>query len=110
MTQVKICGIGSIEEGMLAIQLGASALGLVSEMPSGPGMISESSIARIAASWSTTTCATWIGEGQSRPPPSVLGVNRLVFPELVAEIEAVGSVPSACRGPELTTAYGIRVR
>lgn len=36
---VKICCIQSIEEARLAIKYGAYALGLVSEMPSGPGMI-----------------------------------------------------------------------
>lgn len=46
--RVKICCIGSIEEAQIAIDHGASALGLVSEMPSGPGVISEQLIARIA--------------------------------------------------------------
>ncbi len=46
--RIKICCISSIEETQLAIQYGASALGLVSEMPSGPGVISETSIAEIA--------------------------------------------------------------
>ena len=47
--RVKICCIGSIEEAWMAIRYGASAIGLVSEMPSGPGVISEDLIARIAA-------------------------------------------------------------
>jgi phosphoribosylanthranilate isomerase len=47
--RVKICCIGSLEEAKLAIDYGASALGLVSEMPSGPGVISEGSIAQIAS-------------------------------------------------------------
>jgi phosphoribosylanthranilate isomerase len=47
--RVKICCIGSLEEASLAIELGASALGLVSEMPSGPGVIPEDLIALIAA-------------------------------------------------------------
>ena len=47
--RVKICCIGSIDEAWLAIRYGASALGLVSEMPSGPGVISETVIAEIAA-------------------------------------------------------------
>jgi phosphoribosylanthranilate isomerase len=46
--RVKICCISSVEEAWLAIGYGASALGLVSEMPSGPGVISEDLIARIA--------------------------------------------------------------
>ena len=47
--RVKICCINSIEEAWIAIEHGASALGLVSEMPSGPGVISEKLIAEIAA-------------------------------------------------------------
>jgi phosphoribosylanthranilate isomerase len=46
---VKICCISSVEEARLAITSGASALGLVSAMPSGPGVIDDSTIARIAA-------------------------------------------------------------
>ncbi len=48
MTKVKICCISSVEEAELAIKYGASALGLVSEMPSGPGVISEKKISEIA--------------------------------------------------------------
>jgi len=48
--RVKICCIGSVEEAKLAIGFGAAALGLVSEMPSGPGVIPEDLIAHIAAS------------------------------------------------------------
>jgi len=47
--RVKICCIADLEEARLAIRHGASALGLVSRMPSGPGVISESTIAEIAA-------------------------------------------------------------
>jgi len=47
--KVKICCIQSVQEAELAIKYGASALGLVSEMPSGPGIISEREIAIIAS-------------------------------------------------------------
>jgi phosphoribosylanthranilate isomerase len=47
--RVKICCISSPEEARLAISYGASALGLVSAMPSGPGPIPEELIAEIAA-------------------------------------------------------------
>jgi phosphoribosylanthranilate isomerase len=47
--RVKICCISSVGEATLAIRHGASALGLVSKMPSGPGVISEELIAEIAA-------------------------------------------------------------
>jgi phosphoribosylanthranilate isomerase len=47
--RVKICCIASVEEAWMAIDHGASALGLVSEMPSGPGPIPEELIKEIAA-------------------------------------------------------------
>ncbi|MBT8387152.1 MAG: phosphoribosylanthranilate isomerase [Ignavibacteria bacterium] len=46
--KIKICCIQSVEEAELAIKYGASSIGLVSEMPSGPGVISEGSIIEIA--------------------------------------------------------------
>ncbi|MDT5158102.1 MAG: phosphoribosylanthranilate isomerase [Acidobacteriota bacterium] len=48
-TRVKICCIASVEEARVAVECGASAVGLVSEMPSGPGVIAEELIAEIAA-------------------------------------------------------------
>lgn len=46
--RVKVCCIASLEEALLAVRYGASALGLVSTMPSGPGVIDDDAIARIA--------------------------------------------------------------
>jgi phosphoribosylanthranilate isomerase len=47
--RVKICCIQSVEEAMTAIGLGASAVGLVARMPSGPGPITDDQIREIAA-------------------------------------------------------------
>jgi len=47
--RVKICCIASIDEAWMAIDHGASAIGLVSAMPSGPGPIPEELIVEIAA-------------------------------------------------------------
>ena len=47
--RVKVCCIATVAEAWLAIDHGASAIGLVSAMPSGPGPIDESLIAEIAA-------------------------------------------------------------
>jgi len=47
--RVKICCIRSVEEAWTAVRHGASALGLVSHMPSGPGVIPDERIATIAA-------------------------------------------------------------
>lgn len=46
--KVKICCIKSLAEAQLAIQAGASALGLVGHMPSGPGIIDDATIFQIA--------------------------------------------------------------
>jgi phosphoribosylanthranilate isomerase len=48
--RIKICCISSREEARLAIDYGASAVGLVSAMPSGPGIIPEEQILDIVAS------------------------------------------------------------
>ena len=47
--RVKICCIASIAEAWMAIDRGASCIGLVSAMPSGPGPIDEDLIAEIAS-------------------------------------------------------------
>ena len=46
--RVKICCISSIDEAKMAIEHGASALGLVGHMPSGPGVIEDELIYQIA--------------------------------------------------------------
>lgn len=48
--RVKICCISSLEEAKMAISAGASALGLVGNMPSGPGIIKDELIRDIAKS------------------------------------------------------------
>lgn len=75
--RVKICCIGSVEEAWTAIRVGASALGLVSAMPSGPGVIPDNRIAEIAA---------------SVPPgvASVLLTSRQDAAEIVAQQRAAG--------------------
>lgn len=45
---IKICCISSVEEARMAVEAGVSAVGLVSEMPSGPGVIDEPLIVEIA--------------------------------------------------------------
>lgn len=49
-THIKICCISSVQEANLAIDAGASAIGLVGNMPSGPGIISDELIAEISLS------------------------------------------------------------
>ena len=47
-THVKICCIKNIEEARIAIKSGASAIGLVGNMPGGPGIIPDETIEKIA--------------------------------------------------------------
>ncbi len=47
--RIKICCIRDVAEAWLAIGHGVSALGLVSAMPSGPGVIEEAMIAEVAS-------------------------------------------------------------
>lgn len=47
--KVKICCISNIEEAALAIKYGSDILGLVGEMPSGPGIISDEEILKISS-------------------------------------------------------------
>lgn len=46
--RVKICCISSTQEALISVKYGASALGLVGKMPSGPGIIDDELIASIA--------------------------------------------------------------
>ena len=47
--RVKACCIASEPEAAIAIAHGASALGLVSQMPSGPGVVDDDIIAQVIA-------------------------------------------------------------
>lgn len=49
MTQLKVCCIASVEDAELAVAHGASAIGLVSAMPSGPGVVDDAVIREVAA-------------------------------------------------------------
>lgn len=48
LPHIKICCISTVEEAQQAVRHGAAALGLVSQMPSGPGVIPDELIAEIA--------------------------------------------------------------
>ena len=61
MIRVKICCITSTEEARAAVAAGASALGLVSRMPSGPGVIDDETIAAITADVAAQRSAGLVG-------------------------------------------------
>lgn len=78
LPKVKICCIASPDEARMAIRAGASALGLVAEMPSGPGVISDDMIRRIA---------------RSTPPPiaTFLLTSRTRAAQIAAHQQATGA-------------------
>jgi phosphoribosylanthranilate isomerase len=93
--QVKVCCISSAAEARLAIAEGAGALGLVSEMPSGPGVISEAQIAEIAAAVPAPiatfllTCrqdADWIVQQHARCRTSTIQLVDTVAPAEVIKL------------------------
>ncbi len=58
--RIKICCIASVAEARLAQAAGASALGLVSAMPSGPGVVADGVIAQVAAAMRGQTVRTFL--------------------------------------------------
>ncbi|MEM6762125.1 MAG: phosphoribosylanthranilate isomerase [Pseudomonadota bacterium] len=58
-TRLKVCCIASPAEASLAISAGADALGLVGEMPTGPGVISDE-VAREVAVFASPPVASWL--------------------------------------------------
>jgi len=74
--RVKICCMQSVDEMLLAVRYGASAVGLVSAMPSGPGPIPDDRIAAIAAR-TPPGVSTFLLTSEVRPEPIADQVRRL---------------------------------
>ena len=64
--KLKVCCIASIEEAALALSHGATAIGLVSAMPSGPGVIDDARIREIAA-WAPPSARTFLLTSRTAP-------------------------------------------
>lgn len=73
----KICCIAGIDEARLALAHGAAALGLVSRMPSGPGVISDEAIREVAA-WAPPAIRTFLLTSRTAPH------------EIAAQVRAAG--------------------
>ncbi len=77
--RVKICCIASVEEARLAHAHGAAALGLVSAMPSGPGVVADAVIAEVAAAM------------RGRPVQTFLLTARTTADDIAAQQLAAGT-------------------
>jgi len=98
IVRVKICCISSVQEARLVIAYGANALGLVSAMPSGPGVVSDEIIARVARATppgitpvllTAEQDAAAIIDQQRRLRPRAIQLVDHVEPEAFAELYAV---------------------
>lgn len=95
--RVKVCCIASIAEAELALESGADALGLVSAMPSGPGVISDADIGTIA-SWigdraasvllTSRQSAAAIDEQLARTTPDILQIVDALSDEDLSAVRA----------------------
>ena len=75
-TRVKICCIKNIEEAKSAINFGASAIGLVGRMPSGPGPITDEEI-KIITSYTPPPIATFLLTSETKVDEIVNHHRRL---------------------------------
>jgi phosphoribosylanthranilate isomerase len=76
VTQLKVCCIASVAEAELAVAQGATALGLVSAMPSGPGVVADDVIRDVSA-WA---------RGRAR---SFLLTSRTTAESIAEQVEAL---------------------
>jgi phosphoribosylanthranilate isomerase len=89
-TRLKVCCIATVKEARLAASLGATALGLVAEMPSGPGPIADELIAEIAASV-PPPISRFLLTSRTEPADVVAHVRAC----LVDTVQLVDAVPTA---------------
>lgn len=85
--QVKVCCIASIAEAEMALAHGANALGLVSAMPSGPGVIADGVIADVAR-WARGRARTFLLTSRTDPQAIAEQVAAL-DPETVQLVDAL---------------------
>ncbi|HYO25681.1 MAG TPA: phosphoribosylanthranilate isomerase [Lacipirellulaceae bacterium] len=102
--RVKICCISSLAEARAAIDAGAAALGLVSAMPSGPGVIDEPLIARLAAA-TPPPVAAFLLTSRSTPAEIIDQQRRLG----AGVLQLCDDLPPGAHGELRTALPGIRL-
>ena len=97
--RLKVCCIASIEEADLAVRYGANAIGLVGDMPSGPGIVTNELAREIAAAIPpgvdsfvltshTTACgiAAHVEECHPNTVQIVQHIDPAEYPELIERL------------------------
>ena len=87
MTQLKVCCIASVAEAELAVAQGAAALGLVSAMPSGPGVVDDDTIREVAA-WARGRARSFLLTSRTDPEAIAEQLHDL-RPETVQLVDAL---------------------
>jgi len=87
MTHLKVCCIASIAEAALAVAHGAQALGLVSAMPSGPGVVDDATIRDVAA-WARGKARTFLLTSR-RDPQAIAEQLAALRPDTVQLVDAL---------------------
>jgi phosphoribosylanthranilate isomerase len=100
--RVKICCIMSVAEARLAVSAGAAALGLVGQMPSGPGVVDDALIAEIATSVPPPV-ATFLLTSETRADSIVdhVGRCRTNTVQLVDRVEEGAHAAIRCALPQV---------
>ena len=88
MTVFKVCCIASVAEAALALRCGATAIGLVSAMPSGPGVIADDMIRDIAM-WAPPPARTFLLTSRTQP----VAIARQVLDLKTNTVQLVDAVP-----------------
>lgn len=87
MTKLKVCCIASVAEAELAVAHGASALGLVSAMPSGPGVVADDVI-REVSDWARGRVRTFLLTSRTAPE-AIAEQVEVLQPETVQLVDAL---------------------
>lgn len=87
MTRLKVCCIASVTEAELAVAHGASAVGLVSAMPSGPGVVADDVIREVAA-WARGRVRSFLLTSRTDPRAIAEQLDEL-RPETVQLVDAL---------------------
>lgn len=104
MTRFKVCCIRDEEELALAVGAGASAVGLVSAMPSGPGPIPDEAIARLLPAVPVGVAAFLL---TSRTDPDALAAQWRSLP--AGALQLVDRLPDGAYGVLRRALPGVRL-